>query len=75
MTEADALAHDPLAERVAGSGIARALPETPEEGDWAVAATCIASGLPDEALQQRKRNVEALAWAEYVAAGGICRRA
>lgn len=75
MTEADALAIDPQAQRIVGSGIARAQPETPEENDWAVAATCVANGPLDEALQQRKRDVDARAWAEYIAAGGTCRRA
>lgn len=75
MTEADALARDPAAQRVEGSGIARAQAETPEELDWAVAATCVANAPPDEVLQRRRRDVEAQAWAEYLAAGGACRRA
>jgi len=75
MREVDALARDPQAQRVEGTGIARALPETPAETDWAVAQTCIANGARDEALQHRMRDAEARAWAAYLAAGGACKRA
>lgn len=75
MTEADALARDPLAQQVEGSGIARLQPETPEEIDWAVSKTCIASGPQNERLQQHMRAAEAQAWEAYMAAGGACKRA